>query len=221
MTAFVWPPELCLNALSQTTALFGCLISIFWAIKSLIVCSLFVSKTMFNPCKCQKDLIFMTISSSDAFHALSPTPFIVHSTCVTLLCVIAFNEFATASHMSLWLCVDRTIFGSWNIIWWISISFTKYFSHSRGCPQPIVSGKLMTLAHHSNAAAIKSVPNCQLHNWPLMILEYHSKLNCTFIHSHTDFLIISFVSITIFFFDAISSCSNPILAFNKTGSIGK
>ena len=59
-------------------------------------------------------LIAITISSSAAFPALSPIPFIVHSTCLAPDWTPA-NEFATAKPKSLWQWVDRialSIFGT-------------------------------------------------------------------------------------------------------------
>src|SRR5256885_8971271 len=101
-------PDSCANAFAPTIALFG------WTGKPVILDTIFDAATI---CVVSMRVVqgntslrvrtAITISSSDALPARSPSPFTVHSTCRAPF-ITADNEFATASPRSLWQCTDQT-----------------------------------------------------------------------------------------------------------------
>ena len=80
----------------------------------------------------------ITISSRAAFPALSPIPFIVHSTCLAPA-IIADKELETAKPKSLWQCTEITAL---SIFVTLFLTLLIRVANSPGIEYPTVSGYL-------------------------------------------------------------------------------
>ena len=101
-------PDSCENAFAPTIALFGCTGNPVIDETSFDAGTICVVSTRVEHGNTSRRVFTaMTISSSDALPARSPSPFTVHSTCRAPF-MTAESEFATASPRSLWQWTDHT-----------------------------------------------------------------------------------------------------------------
>ncbi len=101
-------PDSCENALAPTIALFGCTgnpVIDDTSFDAGTICV--VSTRVVHGNTSRRVFTVITISSSAAFPARSPSPFTVHSTWRAPF-ITAASEFATASPRSLWQWTDHT-----------------------------------------------------------------------------------------------------------------
>ena len=109
----------------------------------------------------------MTTSSSAAFPALSPSPLMVHSTCLAPLTILS-NELATARPRSLWLCTDMIALSPM-----CSCMVFIMAPISDGNLMPTVSGRFIVLAPASMTASLISLMK------PISLRPASSQLNST------------------------------------------